>query len=152
MAAKARRIGRIGVHGTWAVRVVLVAVLAACDANGDDGGTDQDAGSGDASGHDAAQACTDGALRCDGDRLEECRDGAWTLQEDCAQSGWTCGEQDAAAACVEPPCDTGNRDCLDDRLMECSDGEWVLLEDCAANGQICRPMLGGLPQCADEEG
>jgi hypothetical protein len=57
-------------------------------------------------------ACTNGAVRCAGERLEECKDGAFELRDVCATSALC--EQRSGTSCakpVAPTCTPGEKKC-----------------------------------------
>jgi hypothetical protein len=62
----------------YRLQPLLFILLIACGAE-DGGDTDSD------------QACTPGALQCDGDILEICDEvDGWVIEEDCAESEMEC--------------------------------------------------------------
>ncbi|MBL9016828.1 MAG: IgGFc-binding protein [Myxococcales bacterium] len=68
------------------------------------------------SGVDAAMPCNEGSLRCNVSTYEVCRQGTWTVQEDCAVA---C---DATLGCVS--CTPGQTVCQDGNVHSCGpDGE-----------------------------
>ena len=70
--------------------------------------------------------CTNGMLQCNGNRLEVCSGGSWTLQENCANG---CENN----ACKDAPttCTSGSLQCNGNRLELCVNGSWTLQENCA---------------------
>ncbi len=94
-------------------------------------------------------ACTPGAVRCSGARLETCSSDAsgYALTETCA----TAALCDAgAAACTAPSCQVGQHRCSSALLQVCNADrtDWSLAEDCTgktcdAAGAQCDVCAGG---------
>jgi secreted trypsin-like serine protease len=52
----------------------------------------------------AAGSCTSGAARCNGDVSQTCKNGSWTVTQDCGLQSLTCRMAGAAAICTTPTC------------------------------------------------
>ncbi len=103
---------------------------------------------------DAPPVCTDDDLRCTGDTLERCANGAWGTDTDCAGLGQTCGTDPVSGlpACLDTPPDCTDDDlrCTGDTLERCAAGAWQTDTDCAGLGQTCgTDPVSGLPACLD---
>ena len=109
---------------------------------------------------DVADPCDDeGDSRCDGRAVERCADVAgclsWTVEEDCAESGEGCSEEDGEAVCVAgcgTECDPHLAErCNGTRIEQCqedADGCWIwdTTLDCRTSGEVCEDSEGD-PRC-----
>ena len=127
---------------------VLTVLVGSCGDDGDNGNTGSD---------NTVSECSAGALRCDGDQLQSCKNNKWTKKEDCAN-----GCDSSSKSCKTKPADPEKKDCTDDelrcdgdQLQICKDNNWTKKEDCA-NGcdetsHSCKEeSKPSDPQCTNE--
>ncbi|MBN2493791.1 MAG: hypothetical protein JXR96_04285 [Deltaproteobacteria bacterium] len=119
---------------TWLVSLCAVCAVAC--------GGGQPVDSGD---------CEAGAQRCDGERLEQCADGAWSLVQDCSLDGQSCEMlSDTAAECRSAgDCSTGQQRCSGELLEYCDRGSWVAQQNCALGGESCVALTETTAECRD---
>ena len=101
---------------------------------------------------ETGSACAEGSLQCNGNAIEICSGGKWTLQNTC-----TTGCSETTLSCnpsTDGKCTDGEYQCNGNALEICSGGEWTIQTTCAAgcSNSACNPepeCESGAKRCLD---